>query len=307
MTSKSSTSLFGGPPRAPESPIHAARDGPCRVDPGSDRRDHACGRARYVHEHRMKRPCAWPAASPSTASATAAFCAKGPFEHIWIQPAAGDAGGALGAATVHLASTPRQAANAARRWRLQRARFSGRRTPTKQIRLSRRSRGRLPALSTRTSSCERSRRPIAPRNVGWVTWTAAWSSVREPWEAAASSGDARSANMQSVMNLKIKFRESFRPFAPSVLREHVQDYFDMRAEEDSPYMLLVAPVRGDKRVAFADERSARARQAQTASLRGPGDHARRLLGPRADRRRRAPPALPPDPENVRAKRRAARS
>ena len=55
-------------------------------------------------------------------------------------------------------------------------------------------------------------------------------------------GDARSQKMQSVMNLKIKFRESFRPFAPIVLKEHVHEYFQMRENEDSPYMLLVAPV-----------------------------------------------------------------
>ncbi len=61
-------------------------------------------------------------------------------------------------------------------------------------------------------------------------------------------GDARSTKMQSVMNLKIKFRESFRPFAPIVLRERVAEYFEMRDEEDSPYMLLVAPVRKDKRI-----------------------------------------------------------
>ena len=60
-------------------------------------------------------------------------------------------------------------------------------------------------------------------------------------------GDARSQNMQSVMNLKIKFRESFRPFAPCVLRERVDEFFEMRPNEDSPYMLLVAPVRQDKR------------------------------------------------------------
>jgi carbamoyltransferase len=65
-------------------------------------------------------------------------------------------------------------------------------------------------------------------------------------------GDARSPKMQSVMNLKIKFRESFRPFAPSVLRERVHDYFEMRQDEDSPYMLLVAPLRGDKRVSIPE-------------------------------------------------------
>ena len=60
-------------------------------------------------------------------------------------------------------------------------------------------------------------------------------------------GDARSRSMQSVMNLKIKFRESFRPFAPIVLREYVDRYFEMRPYEDSPYMLLVAPVREEQR------------------------------------------------------------
>lgn len=64
-------------------------------------------------------------------------------------------------------------------------------------------------------------------------------------------GDARSPKMQSVMNLKIKFRESFRPFAPSVLRERVSDYFEMDA--DSPYMLLVAPVREARRTVMTEE------------------------------------------------------
>src|SRR5206468_1447722 len=59
-------------------------------------------------------------------------------------------------------------------------------------------------------------------------------------------GDARNREMQTVMNLKIKFRESFRPFAPAVLREHVSDYFAMRPNEDSPYMLLVAPVKEER-------------------------------------------------------------
>jgi len=62
-------------------------------------------------------------------------------------------------------------------------------------------------------------------------------------------GDARSAAMQSTMNIKTKFRESFRPFAPSVLQERVGDYFDVRANQPSPYMLLVAPVRAERRIA----------------------------------------------------------
>jgi carbamoyltransferase len=65
-------------------------------------------------------------------------------------------------------------------------------------------------------------------------------------------GDPRSRKMQSIMNLKIKYRESFRPFAPSVLRERVGSYFEL--DEDSPYMLLVAPIRPERRIAMtADE------------------------------------------------------
>src|SRR6187399_434523 len=67
-------------------------------------------------------------------------------------------------------------------------------------------------------------------------------------------GDARSAKMQSVMNLKIKFRESFRPFAPAVLREHVSDWFAL--DGDSPYMLLVADVLPSRRLPVPDEATA---------------------------------------------------
>ena len=67
-------------------------------------------------------------------------------------------------------------------------------------------------------------------------------------------GDARSPKMQSVMNLKIKYRESFRPFAPSVLRERVADYFELDA--DSPYMLLVAPVVEARRTAMTEAQQA---------------------------------------------------
>src|SRR6185436_11348322 len=67
-------------------------------------------------------------------------------------------------------------------------------------------------------------------------------------------GDPRSPRMQAVMNIKIKYRESFRPFAPSVLRERVSDYFEM--DVDSPYMLLVAPVRESRRLEMNSEQKA---------------------------------------------------
>ena len=81
-------------------------------------------------------------------------------------------------------------------------------------------------------------------------------------------GDAQLAKMQSVMNLKIKFRESFRPFAPCVLQERVDDYFDMRPMEPSPYMLLVAPVRRNAPIRRTEqEQPDRPGQAQGEALR----------------------------------------
>src|SRR5215472_7027945 len=80
------------------------------------------------------------------------------------------------------------------------------------------------------------------REKSWGGFKAGWNLGRE------RSGDAGNSRMQSVMNLKIKYRESFRPFAPSVLRERVAEYFDLQC--DSPYMLLVAPVLDKRRLPF---------------------------------------------------------
>ncbi|MFM8221141.1 MAG: carbamoyltransferase C-terminal domain-containing protein, partial [Planctomycetaceae bacterium] len=96
------------------------------------------------------------------------------------------------------------------------------------------------------SLCEEVARLLADdKVVGWVQGRMEFG----PRALGSRSilGDARSPRMQSVMNLKIKFRESFRPFAPSVLEEHVDEYFDVRPREPSPYMLLVAGVRDSHR------------------------------------------------------------
>jgi len=91
-------------------------------------------------------------------------------------------------------------------------------------------------------------------------------------------GDARSRRMQSVMNLKIKFRESFRPFAPSVLAERAGEYFEMGDGCQSPYMLLVAPVRGDKRLGGDGQGQPwRSGPTEGPSLGGARHHARGLL------------------------------
>lgn len=179
---------------------------------------------------------------------------EGPFKRVWIQPAAGDAGGALGVAFAvyhryfekerngHLVSDD---GGGEHYWDRMKGTLLGPRFTEAEIEAflnarniphERVERGSLPARVAGLVADEKvvglmqGRMEFGPRALG----------------ARSIIGDARSPRMQSVMNLKIKYRESFRPFAPSVLRERVSDYFEL--ETDSPYMLLVADVRDEHRV-----------------------------------------------------------
>lgn len=177
---------------------------------------------------------------------------EGPFEHIWIQPAAGDAGGALGAALLvwhHEMNQPRlaQVQDA------QRGSLLGPTFDNDDIGLFLSAVG---ATYTRIDDerelVDRVARLIANEKViGWFQGPMEFG----PRALGCRSivGDARSPRMQQKMNVSIKFRESFRPFAPCILREHVDEYFEMRPGEDSPYMLLVAPVRGRWRTSLSGE------------------------------------------------------
>ena len=172
---------------------------------------------------------------------------EGPFENLWIQPAAGDAGGALGTALFiwhQLLEKPRQPGGRdAQQGSLLGPAFSDDQIETVAAHGCRPSSKRRPtkrSWSTKSPRFWRKKKSSAGSRAGW-------SSVPGRLGARSILGDARSRSMQSVMNLKIKFRESFRPFAPIVLREYVDRYFEMRPYEDSPYMLLVAPVREEQR------------------------------------------------------------
>ena len=175
---------------------------------------------------------------------------EGPFENIWIQPAAGDAGGSLGVAQLiwhrHL-EQPRHV-EAGRDF--MKGSYLGPGFSESDIR------SRLDALGAKYELLQRdelNRRVAAlladEKIVGWHNGRNEFG----PRALGARSilGDPRSLSMQADMNLKIKFRESFRPFAPSVLRERVQDYFEM--DTDSPYMLLVAPVKEERQIPMSDE------------------------------------------------------
>ncbi len=167
------------------------------------------------------------------------------FDNIWIQPAAGDAGGALGAALYTWYQVldkprnvegrrdqqygsylgPQYSGEEMESWLMQRG-IAYKRYPKKQVAEET---ARLMA-DGRVIGFFSGRMEFGPRALG----------------GRSIIGDPRNPEMQKVMNLKIKFRESFRPFAPSCLREDVSNYFEMDA--DSPYMLLVAPVREDRRL-----------------------------------------------------------
>jgi carbamoyltransferase len=178
---------------------------------------------------------------------------EGPFEGLWIQPASGDAGGALGVAQLiwhrHLAA-PRHVDSHDSMG----GAYLGPEFSPEEIR----------AFLDRTGAVYRCLQPeeliqetadILTRGevVGWFQGRMEFG----PRALGARSilGDPRNPAMQSQMNIKIKFREGFRPFAPSVLREKVGDWFELDA--DSPYMLLVAPVRKDRRVATTEEEEGR--------------------------------------------------
>lgn len=166
---------------------------------------------------------------------------EGPFENLWIQPAAGDAGGALGTAMFIWHQLLEKKRNPKGK-DSQKGSLLGPEFCDSEIAETL---TRLGACWTCCDSdeelCDTVARIIADEKVvGWFQGRMEFG----PRALGARSiiGDARSTKMQSIMNLKIKFRESFRPFAPIVLQEYVDRWFQMRPYEESPYMLLVAPV-----------------------------------------------------------------
>lgn len=175
---------------------------------------------------------------------------EGPFENIWIQPAAGDAGGALGCALFTWYRYLGRERKADNRKDVQCASYLGPEYTSEMIKAFLDSRGIPYQYYDDDELFPIVARILADENVvGWFQGKMEFG----PRALGARSiiGDARSPKMQEVMNLKIKFRESFRPFAPSVLKDHVSDYFDL--DRESPYMLLVAPVKEEKRRAMTDD------------------------------------------------------
>ncbi len=173
----------------------------------------------------------------------------GPFENIWIQPAAGDAGGSLGAA-LHIWFDYLDNKRSANGKDMMGGSYFGPSFSDAEIEKMLQEKGAKYTKVSENELTEKVAEYIAQDKViGWFQGKMEFG----PRALGNRSilGDARSPKMQETMNLKIKFRESFRPFAPSVLREKVSEYFELNA--DSPYMLLVAPVRKELRKPMSAE------------------------------------------------------
>jgi carbamoyltransferase len=245
MTSRGFDRLFGGPPRKPESPL-TQREMDLAASVQVVTEEIMLRMANHLHrETGMKKLCLAGGVALNCV-ANGRILREGPFEDIWIQPAAGDAGGALGVALFvwhQLLGKER----VAKPLDAQRGAYLGPQFREEEIKAYLDGIGaRYHFIENEDELCAHVAELIASEKViGWLQGRMEFG----PRALGARSilGDARSPKMQSVMNLKIKFRESFRPFAPSVLQERVADYFEMRPEEPSPYMLLVAPVRDEKR------------------------------------------------------------
>lgn len=178
---------------------------------------------------------------------------EGPFKGLWIQPAAGDAGGALGAALAawhRLEGKPRSVNGDGDSMQ---GSFLGPSFSKDEIEQYLKSKDApYEYLADDVLFCRVAEELATGKVVGWFQGRMEFG----PRALGARSiiGDARNPQMQSVMNLKIKYRESFRPFAPSVLRERMSEYFEM--DTDSPYMLLVAPVQQSRRIPMTKEQKA---------------------------------------------------
>ena len=236
--------LFGGPPRSPEAPmeerfLHIARSVQTVTE------DIILKLARHARETTGLPRLCMAGGVALNCVANGKLLRENIFDEIWIQPAAGDAGGALGAALLVWHSSEEARKQQRPSEDAMQGSLLGPEFTDAEIRQVLEEHGAVyerlddEALLARTVGLLQMEQVI-----GWVQGRMEFG----PRALGNRSiiGDARSARMQSVMNLKVKFRESFRPFAPIVLRDRVSDYFELNV--DSPYMLLVAPIRESLRL-----------------------------------------------------------
>jgi carbamoyltransferase len=251
MTNDKFAALFGGPPRSPESKM-TQREMDIAKSIQVVTEEVMLKTAAHVREVTGEESLCLAGGVALNCVANGRVLREGPFKRMWIQPAAGDAGNALGCALFawHQVLGNGRTPDGHR----QKATYLGPSFSDDEIRTFLDSEGvSYEHYADEDALLDRVADVLASENVvGWFQGRMEFG----PRALGARSilGDPRSRDMQSVLNLKIKFRESFRPFAPSVLRERVSECFDLDTE--SPYMLIVADVKKERLRELSDEEKA---------------------------------------------------
>ncbi len=249
MTNDRFHRLFGGPPRKPESKL-TQREMDLARSVQDVTEEVMLRMARHLHQETGQTYLCLAGGVALNCVGNGRILREGPFKDIWIQPAAGDAGGAVGAALMAwyaYLDNPRTADNT---HDFQKGSYLGPKFSGDEIQAYLEEQGFPYTVLEDDEIPDKIADLIATENViGWFQGRMEFG----PRALGSRSiiGDARSPKMQETMNLKIKFRESFRPFAPSVLAEEVSNYFEI--DRESPYMLLVAPVKKELQKAMSDE------------------------------------------------------
>lgn len=252
MTSDKLHRLLGGPPRAPETLLDQRHmDLAASVQKVTE--EAVLRVAAHIHEQTGLKNLCMAGGVALNCVANGRLLREGPFDNIWIQPAAGDAGGALGCALLtwyQLLDNPRTPEPTDS----QRGSYLGPcSTPNEVVEYLDSIDAVYESFADEDALCAQIAELLAQ---GKIVGHFAGRAEFGPRALGNRSilGDPRNVDMQTTMNVKIKFRESFRPFAPSVLEERAADYFDI--DRPSPYMLLVAPVQKQRCIELTEEQSA---------------------------------------------------
>lgn len=249
MTNERFHRLFGGSSRKPESRL-TQREMDLARSIQDVTEEIMFKMARHVHRETGQRNLCLAGGVALNCVGNGRILREGPFRDIWIQPSAGDAGGALGAALFTWYQYLENSRNADGKKDFQKASYLGPKYTNEYVENFLREND-IPYRKLKDEEIPLTVADliIQEKVIGWFQGRMEFG----PRALGARSiiGDARSPKMQEVMNLKIKFRESFRPFAPSVMREKVSEFFELNTE--SPYMLLVAPVKREIRREMTDE------------------------------------------------------
>ena len=248
MTNAKFDKLFAGPPRKPESPV-TQREMDIAASIQVVTESVVLKLAKTLQAETGEKNLCLAGGVALNCVANGRLLREGPFENIWIQPAAGDAGGALGAAAIvwHQMADGVRTVNGQDKMR---GSYLGPSFDNSDIQDQLDACGAVYEQLPDETLMPKLAEIIDSENViGWFQGRMEFG----PRALGGRSiiGDPRSSNMQSVMNLKIKYRESFRPFAPSVLADRVSDFFEL--DTPSPYMLIVSPVKEDLRLPMTEE------------------------------------------------------